>query len=227
MLFLNREQSKAAGRLQQHPDKQQQQQKSFQSNDIYSVRSKLDPSSYESVTQWPTVSNPTNSATNHSTFPTLTSATDVNTEHNQHQHHHRIRSSMPFAVSAVSAFTTLFLLTIAGHAANATDLTSSGDPSSSSRNSRSISESSSAFSANTSSGGWTEGPMSDEQRIVYNRLMEVEFGSSVIPRRPRRSPMYQNEFAVYIPSGAEAADAVAGKYGFTNKGQVSFVCEEQ
>lgn len=222
MLFLNREQSNAAG-LQQHPDKHQQ---SFQSvdatttasssrsvsnndddDDLYSVRSKLDPLSQESAssTQWPTL------------FNTISAPTSSNTSNTHYHHHHRIRSSMPFAVSAVSAFTTLVLLTVAGHAANASDLTSSsGDPSSISGTE--------AFSANSSSssGGWSEGPMSDEQRSVYNRLMEVEFGSSVIPRRPRRSPIYQNEFAVYIPSGEEAADAVAGKYGFTNRGQVSF-----
>lgn len=58
---------------------------------------------------------------------------------------------------------------------------------------------------------------------MYARLMDVEFGSeaAAMTRRPRRSPIYQNEFAVYIPSGAAAADAVAARYGFTNEGQVS------
>jgi hypothetical protein len=37
----------------------------------------------------------------------------------------------------------------------------------------------------------------------------------------RRQPIYQNEFAVHIFGGAEKADRVARKYGFTNMGQVS------
>lgn len=112
----------------------------------------------------------------------------------------------------MSAFTTLVLLAIAGHAANA-QLTNSGDSSP-------INADTASFAGNDTNG-WSDHPMSAEQRIVYNRLMDVEFGSSAIPRRPRRSPIYQNEFAVYIPSGAETADAVASKYGFSNMGQVS------
>lgn len=41
--------------------------------------------------------------------------------------------------------------------------------------------------------------------------------------RLRRTPIYQNEFAVYIPSGSETADSIAAKYGFTNAGQVSLL----
>lgn len=40
-------------------------------------------------------------------------------------------------------------------------------------------------------------------------------------RRSRRSPVYHNEFAVYVPNGAAIADSVADKHGFTNMGQVS------
>lgn len=40
--------------------------------------------------------------------------------------------------------------------------------------------------------------------------------------RLRRSPIYHNEFAVYIPSGIEAADSIADKHGFANGGQVSY-----
>lgn len=58
---------------------------------------------------------------------------------------------------------------------------------------------------------------------LYDRLMDVEFGAeaAAMRRRPRRSPIFQNEFAVYIPSGDAAADEVAAKYGFSNEGQVS------
>lgn len=41
-------------------------------------------------------------------------------------------------------------------------------------------------------------------------------------RKLRRSPIYHNEFAVYVPYGANEADAVANRHGFTNAGQVSF-----
>lgn len=37
----------------------------------------------------------------------------------------------------------------------------------------------------------------------------------------RRSPIYQNEFAVFIPNGADLADSIASKHGFTNMGTVS------
>lgn len=39
-------------------------------------------------------------------------------------------------------------------------------------------------------------------------------------RRSRRAPVYHNEFAVYVPTGAEMADNVAAKHGFINMGQV-------
>lgn len=39
-------------------------------------------------------------------------------------------------------------------------------------------------------------------------------------RLRNNAPIYQNEFAVYIPKGQTAADAIANKYGFENMGQV-------
>lgn len=39
--------------------------------------------------------------------------------------------------------------------------------------------------------------------------------------RLKRSPIFQNEFAVYVPNGGVMADSIAGKYGFSNMGQVS------
>ncbi|XP_025162015.1 furin-like [Harpegnathos saltator] len=41
--------------------------------------------------------------------------------------------------------------------------------------------------------------------------------------RPRSRPaaIYSNQFAVYVPSGPEAADEIAQKRGFDNHGQVS------
>lgn len=37
----------------------------------------------------------------------------------------------------------------------------------------------------------------------------------------KQTQIYSNEFAVHIPDGNEAADEVAAKHGFDNKGQVS------
>lgn len=34
-------------------------------------------------------------------------------------------------------------------------------------------------------------------------------------------PIYSNQFAVYVPSGREAADEIAQEHGFDNHGQVS------
>lgn len=51
----------------------------------------------------------------------------------------------------------------------------------------------------------------DEEYLYWNR----------IPKRIKRAAIYQNEFAVYVPDGWEAADDVASKHGFTNMGQVS------
>lgn len=39
----------------------------------------------------------------------------------------------------------------------------------------------------------------------------------------QRSPIYQNEFAVYVPNGAEEADHVANRHGFVNTGSVGFL----
>lgn len=39
--------------------------------------------------------------------------------------------------------------------------------------------------------------------------------------RLRKTPIYQNEFAVYIPNGIDVADSIAAKHSFTNMGQVS------
>lgn len=40
-------------------------------------------------------------------------------------------------------------------------------------------------------------------------------------RRLKRTPIYQNEFAVYVPTGSAMADEIAYKHGFTNMGSVS------
>lgn len=37
----------------------------------------------------------------------------------------------------------------------------------------------------------------------------------------RAPPLYNNEFAVHIPDGHGAADGIASKHGFVNRGQVS------
>lgn len=39
-------------------------------------------------------------------------------------------------------------------------------------------------------------------------------------RSRNNEPIYQNEFAVYIPKGSDSANAVASRYGFDNLGQV-------
>lgn len=59
------------------------------------------------------------------------------------------------------------------------------------------------------------GAMGKEQ-AMYVRQLEMNFA-----KLKRRIPIYQNEFAVHIPSGAEVADRIAHKYGFQNMGQVS------
>lgn len=41
------------------------------------------------------------------------------------------------------------------------------------------------------------------------------------PSSKRPQPMYQNEFAVFIPGGLDKANEIAEKHGFTNMGQVS------
>lgn len=51
-------------------------------------------------------------------------------------------------------------------------------------------------------------------------LSKMEYSNN---RKLKRSTIYQNEFAVYIPSGVDTADSIAAKHGFSNMGQVSFV----
>lgn len=52
-------------------------------------------------------------------------------------------------------------------------------------------------------------------------LSEIENGNNGGGRKLKHRPIYQNEFAVYIPNGVNVADTVAAKHGFTNMGQVS------
>lgn len=42
-----------------------------------------------------------------------------------------------------------------------------------------------------------------------------------IPVDGGEQPVYHNQFAVQVPGGAVAADRVAGRLGYVNKGQVS------
>lgn len=59
---------------------------------------------------------------------------------------------------------------------------------------------------------------------VFNVIANEDISGSYFSpstSRLRRSPIFQNEFAVYIPSGTDVADSLADKYGFSNLGQVS------
>lgn len=61
-----------------------------------------------------------------------------------------------------------------------------------------------------------DGGATAKERAKYVQQLEMNFS-----KLKRRIPIYQNEFAVHIPSGAEVADRIAHKYGFENMGQVS------
>ncbi|XP_030564588.1 furin-like protease 2 isoform X4 [Drosophila novamexicana] len=55
------------------------------------------------------------------------------------------------------------------------------------------------------------------EQTEKHHLDDIEiFGAYSIPD----DPIYTNEFAVHIPAGKYVADSIAGKYGFTNKGQI-------
>ncbi|XP_068159733.1 furin-like protease 2 isoform X1 [Drosophila tropicalis] len=57
----------------------------------------------------------------------------------------------------------------------------------------------------------------DYHEHLHQHLNDIDiFGSYNMPEEP----IYTNEFAVYIPAGKSVADAIAAKYGFTNKGQI-------
>lgn len=47
-------------------------------------------------------------------------------------------------------------------------------------------------------------------------------GSLPSARAVRKAMVFNNEFAVHVPAGKEAADAIASKHGFENIGQVRF-----
>lgn len=58
---------------------------------------------------------------------------------------------------------------------------------------------------------------------VFNVIANEDISGSYFSpstSRLRRSPIFQNEFAVYIPSGTDVADSLADKYGFSNLGQI-------
>lgn len=76
--------------------------------------------------------------------------------------------------------------------------------------------SSDSYSSVYSSNVITSSAIGDDYDSARN------FVHSPAPSRLRRSPIYHNEFAVYIPSGIDAANAIADQFGFTNEGQVSY-----
>lgn len=67
-----------------------------------------------------------------------------------------------------------------------------------------------------------EGEATAKERAMYVQQLETNFA-----KLKRRIPIYQNEFAVHIPSGAEVADRIAHKYGFENMGQVRQIVGEE
>ncbi|XP_059609032.1 furin-like protease 2 [Phlebotomus argentipes] len=57
--------------------------------------------------------------------------------------------------------------------------------------------------------------------LLLLHIATAEDGDQRRLPRARRTPIYQNEFAVYIPGGDEGAvNRIAGKHGFTNMGQI-------
>ncbi|KAJ6635365.1 Furin-like protease 2 [Pseudolycoriella hygida] len=73
------------------------------------------------------------------------------------------------------------------------------------------------------------GELYSDNSSVYNNIANEQISgsySSPSTSRLRRSPMFQNEFAVYIPSGTDVADSLADKYGFSNLGQVRWVQQQ-
>lgn len=123
---------------------------------------------------------------------------------------------MPFGATTATTFSLLLVVTLFAFAAAAA---ASGDAAV--RTQSSADRTSSNSHANSSSSS-SVSFRSQSAADLYDRLMDVEFGAeaAAMTRRPRRSPIYQNEFAVYIPSGDAAADEVAAKHGFSNEGQV-------
>jgi hypothetical protein len=57
----------------------------------------------------------------------------------------------------------------------------------------------------------------------FNQKLDGKFHNDYSPTKLRPQPIYLNQFAVYIPSGVDAANTIADQYGFTNGGQVSVV----
>ncbi|XP_043278342.1 furin-like protease 2 isoform X2 [Venturia canescens] len=55
--------------------------------------------------------------------------------------------------------------------------------------------------------------------VFFGIIAYVERIAGSSPR-PRRTPIFMNEFAVHVPGGNEIADRVAAKHGFLNKGQI-------
>lgn len=56
-------------------------------------------------------------------------------------------------------------------------------------------------------------------------LLVVLIGALLVKSEPgprsRPTPIFSNQFAVYIPDGPDVAAEIAAKYGFDNYGQVS------
>lgn len=61
-----------------------------------------------------------------------------------------------------------------------------------------------------------------DDQYFQNVTDAVDDYSSRSQKLKQRSPIYQNEFAVYVPNGPEEADFVAHRHGFLNTGPVGF-----
>lgn len=60
--------------------------------------------------------------------------------------------------------------------------------------------------------------------VVCAVFASVAVGASTSStHQKRRAVVYSNHFAVHVPDGKEAADALADKHGFVNNGQVGFL----
>lgn len=56
-----------------------------------------------------------------------------------------------------------------------------------------------------------------------HHLLWMILGASVTLTLAKQIQIFSNEFAVNIPDGDDAAQEIASKYGFVNKGQVGFI----
>lgn len=124
--------------------------------------------------------------------------------------------------STLLAIMTIFIATVHGHVANDGRNGAYNNYNNNTNQNTSNNDSDSLNSVYSNSNNNVITSLAVDFDDDYNLLANSDVSHFIQNlNKIRRQTIYQNEFALYIPKGADVADSIADKFGFTNMGQVS------